>query len=127
MRWISGLLPFDRTSIVKLLQDTSLDSLESRRRDARLTLMWKVTHKKVAITPQHLGLVPPDERTRNWVAGHAHRYKEKNTRKEQFKKHSFVGRTVPEWNRLPAAVAEAVTYDSDQDSFKSQLAEARRQ
>ena len=125
MRWIRGLPPFDRTSIKQLLEDTSLDTLENRRREARLSLMWKVTHDHVAVTPEQLGLSPPDWRTRTGVTGHAHRYKEIKARKERLK-NSFVGRTVPEWNRLPAAVAEAVTYDSDQGSFKSQLAEARR-
>ena len=126
MRWICGLPPFDRTSISKLLKDTNLDSLESRRADARLSLMWKITHSKVAISPEQLGLLPPDERTRDGQTGHAHRYRLKRCIRKERTEHSFVARTVPEWNRLPAVVAEAVTYDSTPGSFKSQLAEARR-
>jgi len=118
MRWICDLPPFDRSSISTLLKDTHLDTLESRRRDARLTLMFKVVHGHVAIAPGHLGLESADGRTR---ASHGHKFKERGSRKQQLK-HSFVVRTVPEWNRLPASVAEAVSVDS----FKAQLAAAHR-
>ena len=57
MRWICNLPPFDRTSISELQADTNLDSLEVRRRDARLTLMYKIVHQHVAITPESLDMV----------------------------------------------------------------------
>ena len=118
MRWICNLPPFDRSSISTLLKDTHLDSLESRRRDSRLTLMFKMVHNHVAISPQDIGLDRADGRTR---AAHKHKFRERGSRKDQLK-HSFVVRTVPEWNRLPASVAEAVSVES----FKAQLAAARR-
>ena len=59
--------------------------------------------------------------TRSGVAGHKHRFKDKKF-KNDTTKYSFVNRTVSDWNRLPAPVVEAASLDS----FKAQLAEARR-
>ena len=118
MRWICDLPPFDRSSISTLQKKTHLDSLENRRCDARLTLMFKVVHNHVAISPQDLGLESADVRTR---ATHKHKFRERGSRKDLLK-HSFVVRTVPQWNRLPASVAEAVSVDS----FKAQLTAAHR-
>ena len=120
MRWICDLPPFDRTSIDTLRKDTNLDSLESRRRDARLTLMYKIVHNDVAITPTNLGLKLAGSRSSK-QATHAHRFIETGYRTDQLK-YSFVVRTVPEWNRLPTATVEAVSADS----FKAQLAAARQ-
>ena len=117
LRWINGLSPFDQTSIKKLLLDTGLDSLEARRRDARVTMLFKIVHGLVAITTDELGLEAADSRTR---ASHRHKFREKGSR-TNMSKFSFVSRTVPDWNRLPATAAEAESLEI----FKTQLALAR--
>ena len=116
MRWINDLPPFDRTHIKDLLETTGLDSLETRRRDARVTMFYKIVHGIVAISPEDLGLIPADSRTR---ASHRHKFRHKASPSKL--KFSFVNRTVPEWNSLPACVAEAGSLDI----FKAQLAHAR--
>ena len=63
-----------------------------------------------------LNLELADSRTK---AKHAFKLKHKGGRKDPLK-HSFVRRTIPLWNNLPAAVAEA----GDLDSFKAQLSAA---
>ena len=113
MRWIQDLPPYDRTHIQQLLDDTGLSSLEQRRRDARLTMLYKIVHGFVAITLDELGLERPDRRTR---AAHRYKFKEKQAR-SNLRKFSYVNRTVPEWNRLPADIAEVESLDV----FKARL------
>ena len=116
MRWINYLPPFDRTHIKDLLKSTGLDSLENRRRDARVTMFYKIVHGIVAISPEDLDLIPADSRTR---ATHRHKFRHKASPSKL--KFSFVNRTVPEWNSLPACMAEAGSLDI----FKAQLADAK--
>ena len=120
MRWINGLPPYDRRHIRLLLADTGITSLEQRRRDARITMLYKMVHGLVNITTEELGLVPSDKRTR---AAHRYKFKEEKA-KVDLSRFSYVNRTVPDWNRLPAAVAEADP--KDLDIFRTQLASARR-
>ena len=96
-----------------------LTSLERRRRDAQITILYKMVHGLVNITKEELGLVPSDKRTR---ASHRYKFKEIEA-KVDISKFSYVNRTVPGWNRLPAAVAEADP--EDLDIFRTQLASAR--
>ena len=119
MRWIKDLPPYDRSHIEDLLRDTGLRSLEQRRRDARLTMLYKMVHGLVALTPEELGLVQTNRRPR---AGEAHhtRFKHRPARVD-LRLYSFVNRTVPAWNRLPADTAEAESLET----FKARLAPAR--
>ena len=116
MRWIEGLPPFDRTHIKTLQERTGLDSLEDRRRDARLGYMFRVMHGRVGVGRDQLNLVLADSRR----TGHALKLKHKGGKNDPLK-HLFVRRTIPQWKTLPAATAEA----GDLDSFKAQLAAAR--
>ena len=117
MRWICSLPPWDRTHIKQLLADTGLDSLEIRRRDARVTMLYKIVNGIVAITPEDFGLEPADRRTR---PSHRHKFKHKAANGDLLK-YSFVNRTVPDWNTLPAPMAEAESLNI----FKAQLAQAK--
>ena len=80
-------------------------------------MLFKIVHGLVAITPEELGLEAADSRTR---ASHRHKFREKGSR-TNLSKFSFVSRTVPDWNRLPATTAEAESLEI----FKTQLALAR--
>ena len=82
MRWIQGLPPFDQTKIKSLLADTGLDSLEHRRRDARVTMLYKMVHGLVNMSPEELGLEPADQRTR---ASHRHKFKDRGSHSNQLK------------------------------------------
>ena len=93
----------------KLARDLKWAHLEQRRKIQRLTLMYKIVHGEVAVTPDQLGLVNADSRTR---ASHCHKFRQCSRRTG-----SFLNVTVKEWNLLPANVVEA---DSS-TSFKSQL------
>ena len=94
-----------------------LDALEKRRQQQHLILMYKIMHGTVALTPADLGLLPADHHTRTTHI-HKLRHQQSNT-KELL--HSFIPRTITEWNCLPASLAEAGSLET----FKSQLSASR--
>jgi hypothetical protein len=112
-RWITG----DHStysSVTGMLSQLGLESLELRRKNQRLIMMYKIVHRVVALSTQDLGILPADGRTRS-----AHKFKLRVPRASTAElKNSFVNRTIPDWNRLPASQAEAGSVDQ----LKSQLA-----
>ena len=90
---------FSKTaSVTDMLSDLKWDTLETRRKKNRLTLMYKLSHNLVDInTEEHL--IPNSElRTRN---SHAFKYRKPKVSKDVFK-FSFFPRSITEWNSLPA-------------------------
>ncbi len=115
IRWVCGLRPRERTSITRLRGELKWPTLERRRKDIRLLYMFKILNNEIALTPEQLHLDRSDQRTR---ARHNRKLRVKRARTEELK-NSFVYRTVPQWNQLPASIAEA----SSIDQFKSRLTE----
>ena len=87
----------------QLARELKWPPLEQRRKAQRLALMYNVVHGEVAVTPDQLGLVSADQRTR---ASHRHKFHQCTGRTDELK-HSFLNVTVKEWNLLPASLAEA--------------------
>ena len=87
------------------------------RQDIRLTYAHKIMNNEIIISREDLGLETSDSRKR---AKHKFKRRELPARNDELK-NSFINRTIPQWNCLPAAVAEADSVVA----FKSQLA-ARR-
>ncbi|KAI8515130.1 Kelch-like protein 26 [Branchiostoma belcheri] len=83
-------------SVTALLHDLRWPSLQSRRQQARLVMMYKITNGLVAIPSSRL--IPAVARTR---ANHAHKYKTLRPHCD-IAKYSFYARTIPEWNNLSA-------------------------
>ena len=54
----------NRSSVNQMLEHLEWKSLEQRRKDARLTMMYKITNEKVAI-PKEGRLIPPKRLLRN--------------------------------------------------------------
>ena len=113
IRWMMGFGPRQRCSISKLRAELELRTLEERRCQQRLTLLYKMVNGDVVVTPDDLGMQSADSRTR---CKHGHKFREKRARTNRLK-FSPVFRTIAEWNKLPALVAEAGSVDT----FKSQL------
>ena len=88
-------------------------NLEARRRDAILQLMYNIPNNNTAVSAEELGMVAADGRTK---ATHHFTFQAIGAVTAQLHG-SFVARTVPEWNRLPAAAADA----APPTSFHSQL------
>ena len=89
---------FVLTSVTAMLTDLGLATLEKRREDQKLLLMYKVVHRLVGVSCEELGLEKADKRTR---ASHCHKLRHHQPTTTEYR-HSFICSTIPEWNRLPA-------------------------
>ena len=102
-----------RASPTHMLKTLGWKNLEARRRDSRLNLMYNITHNITAVSAEELGMVAADGRTK---ANHHFKFRAMGAVTAQLHG-SFVARTIPEWNRLPAAAAVALS----PTSFQSKL------
>ena len=82
-----------------MLHDLGWRDMSDRRRDLRLTLLYKVVTGHVAVGPDQIGLVAVDNRTR---ANHRFKFREIGASSSGLRS-SFAARTVGDWNQLPAA------------------------
>ena len=112
-RWIRSDYR-QRSSVTAMLTDLRLANLEKRREDQKLLLMYKFVHRLVGVSCEELGLEKADKRTR---ASHCHKLRHHQPTTTEYR-HSFICSTIPEWNKLPASMAEADSVAI----FKSQLA-----
>ena len=87
-----------------MLQELGWDTLEDRRSKSRLILLYEITHKLVAIPSDWL--IPSYTYTRS---NHIYKYQQIYTR-TQFYQFSFFPRTIREWNKLQASVAEVPSF-----------------
>ena len=113
-RWVSGVKRYQPASVTKLRHQLKWPTLEQRRKHQRLSFMHKIMNGEVGITKEMLSLEDSDSRTQK---KHRHKLKTKSGRTTELK-NSFINRSIPDWNLLPAPVAEAASADI----FKRQLA-----
>ena len=84
-----------------MLKELKWKPLKDRRREIRLALLFKIVKGKVAVEAQDI-LVETDSRIRS-----SHHLKFRHiTTKTKLYKHSYFTKTIPEWNKLPAACIE---------------------
>ncbi len=100
------------SSVTNMLSDLGWETLEHRRAKLRLCMIYKITHSLVAI-PLDPYLKPAQTRTRH---NHQHCFFRPYASTDYYK-HSFFIWTIPLWNNLPPAVAEAESLDL----FRSEL------
>jgi hypothetical protein len=94
---------YDRTSsVTSMLAELQWDTLQSRRTRQQLIFFYKIVNNLVDVPPDPY-LTPGHSRTRS---SHSSKFRQFSPRTNVFK-FSFFPRTVPVWNSLPAAVAEA--------------------
>jgi len=98
-------------SVTALLQDLKWPLLQDRRRDLRLTMMYRISNGLIAIPPTRLVVAP--SRTRS---NHPLKYQTLRSSCD-IAKHYFYQRTIPEWNSLPAGIVDSPSLDS----FKGRL------
>ena len=106
-----------RSSITAILSELGLDELTKCRQDQRLTLIFKIMHKLVAVGQDDFNLQRADSQTR---ASHSFKLRQQPSSTTGLL-HSFINKTTPEWNCLPAHMAEAGTLEN----FKCQLSASR--
>ncbi|KAK3109083.1 hypothetical protein FSP39_022693 [Pinctada imbricata] len=86
------------SSVTSMLENLGWRSLELRRSDARLSMLYKIVHDKVAIPSDQL--VRPTRLTR---FSHSCTFRQIQTTKNVLK-YSFFPLTIVQWNRLPDSV-----------------------
>jgi ribonuclease P/MRP protein subunit RPP40 len=95
------------SSVTSMIQELNWPSLEKRRYNADLVLMYKVVHKLVAV-PTSILPVPSARHEMKFIPYHC---------KINAYQHSFFPRVIVPWNRLPDQVLQLDTVDS----FKAAL------
>lgn len=96
-----------RDSVSNMVKSLGWESLEQRRRNNRLVLLYKIANNFVAI-PSDLYLQPT---TRTSRSSNNHSFQLFHTNIDQYK-YSFFLRTVIDWRVLPSAVVESSTVDA---------------
>ena len=117
-RWARGAKGI--VSVTLLLNKLNWQPLSDRRRDQRLSLFYKILHGDLNIPPESVELRRIETRTRKAIK---HNFVLKSVRgHDQYSPFwkGPVARTLPVWNNLDKAVAEAGSFDL----FKSRLAPA---
>ena len=76
--------------VTQMLKELGWQDLQSRRRDLRLALLYKVVMGHVGIQPEHASMVTADDRTR---AKHQFKFRGVGSSTQAFR-HSFAVRTV---------------------------------
>ena len=102
-----------RSSVTSMLWDLGWQDLKHPRRDLRLALLYKIVTGHVEITPQDIGLIKADGRTR---VKHRFKFRAMGAKTNAYR-HSFAVRTIGDWNSLPSSAVEQKT----PDAFKASL------
>ncbi|KAI8498302.1 hypothetical protein Bbelb_242460 [Branchiostoma belcheri] len=95
------------SSVTEMLQKLKWPTLANRRREARLTTMFKRTHGHMRIPPEQY-LISAQRRTRG---SHAFKYNTIPATKDCFK-FSFFPRSIREWNSLPTQAIQAQSVEA---------------
>ena len=103
-----------RASVTEMLESLQLDTLEERRHQASLALLYKILHGEVAVPPEELGIYLNQRASRGLTTKTKLLVPRCTT---TAKATHFVSRTIPQWNRLPESTTAAETVSR----FKSQL------
>ena len=104
----------NRSSVSSMLHDLEWVSLEARRREARLVMLYKIRSGLVAIDPSK-HLKQPTRMSRHM---YPHTYQLPHT-STSYKLHSFFPKTIRDWNALPPVVAEASTLETFKTNLKN--------
>ncbi|KAK6191011.1 hypothetical protein SNE40_002761 [Patella caerulea] len=103
----------NRSSVDHMLDKLEWKSLEQRRKEARLTMLFKIQNKDVDINAENR-LIPPRRLTRNM---HQLSFQVPNTN-SGYRKFSFFPRTIRDWNSLSPDIVSAITLTT----FKAKVA-----
>ena len=100
------------SSVTAMRQDLGWDTLQQRGDQARLSMMYRITHQQVDI-PADRYLTPLDNRAN----GHNARFRQIPKSFSGYQ-HSFVPRTLVLWNRFPQTTVSQSTLEA----FQTQMA-----
>ena len=98
--------------VTKMIEDLQWETLENRRLNNRLNMMYKIHHGLIDI-PAAKYMSPSDSRTR----GGNRYFQERHT--NQMYLNTFFPRTIKDWNRLPTNITSALNMDDFQSLLRA--------
>ena len=103
-------------SVTAMRESIGLPTLQERRRESRLAMMYKILHNQVAIPlPDYV-----NEKTKLTRSNdHPLRFIRLGTSTNSYK-FSFIPRTVTDWDKLPLKVIELPTLDQFKEATSSE-------
>ncbi len=109
---------FKRSNYKLLLEDLGWDSLQNRRKTAKLTLMYKILHD---LTPRYLkDLIPPQVQTATaYTLRNRNNYRLPSYRTQCMNK-SFIPATIQQWNVTDTLIQNCNTLCTFKSKFKFQ-------
>ena len=107
-RWVTGRY-HNTSSVSDILRSLGWRSLEQRRVDFRLPMLFKIRHHLVAIDEESC--------LKRGTGRREHQYRQLRADKD-YTRFSFFPRTVIQWNQLPSHICLAESLDT----FKTQIA-----
>ena len=113
-RWVKG--SYGVVSVTGLLRDLKWQPLADRRRDQRLILIYKILNSSISIPPKSVD-IHINQRPQRGSSNPHKLIRPKASHPTSPLWTSSIYRTIPQWNSLPATIAEADSITS----FKSQL------
>jgi hypothetical protein len=103
-------------TVITILQHLGWQTLENRRKMARLTLFYKSINGEAAVhIPPYL--TKPTTRTRQY---HSQWFSRLSTSTDTYK-YSFITRTISDWNNLPHEVILSPSVDSFREGLQKQM------
>ena len=103
-------------TVTTILLNLGWQTLENRRKMARLTLFYKSINGEAAVNiPPYL--TKPTTRTRQY---HSQRFSRLRTSTDTYK-YSFIPRTISDWNNLPPEIILSPSVDSFREGLQKQM------
>jgi len=103
------------TNVTKLMEELSLEPLQTRRRIQRLAFMYKILNEQVAVPMNNIDLYY-SQRPARGIDKNRLKLETLRAQTNEYK-FSYAVRTIKEWNETPNSIASADSLAS----FKSQL------
>ena len=94
-------------SVTDMIKDLRWATLETRRWQSRLTLMYKITHGLIDIDSREYLIQHSESRTRG---SHQFKFRVPYANKDVFK-FSFFPNTIADWNCLPEAIVSSTSLE----------------
>ena len=114
-RFVKSKYERSKGTVTRLLKELEWQTLEERRKNIRLTLMYKISNNLIDI-PSDRYLTPATRLSRlNNSKSYLHHSTRLNLHKQ-----SFFPRTIPEWNRLPEETVKSKNLEVFKTNIKYQ-------
>ncbi len=97
-----------KSSVTKMMQDLKWESLESRRRQSRLALLYQIINQEIAV---------PFEDNPHLQPGCRGKFVHQDHKYRAFKE-SFYPRTIRDWNKLPESTKDSPSLATFKDRLK---------